>query len=202
RTEAPAREASYVEFVRRIEQRLKPLQTAFREKSLASPHRQGLPRDRYFVFDRAQDNRRALYREANIPRETALAELEQQYQKVVGAMTVSFRGQERTLAQMAPFYEETDRAVRQEAWELVAGRRLADRDTLDDLFDRMLTLRQEVAREADFPDFTAYAYRLRERFDYGVKEVESFRDAIESVVVPLARRLQEERRRALGVETL
>ena len=36
-------------------------------------------------------------------------------------MTVTFRGQERTLAQMAPFLEETDRAVRQEAWELVAG---------------------------------------------------------------------------------
>jgi oligoendopeptidase F len=201
-TDDPAREASYLEFVREIEPKLKPLQNAFRETYLDSAHRQGLPRDRYFVFDRAQANRRALYREANIPRETALAELEQQYQKVAGAMTVSFRGQERTLAQMAPFYEETDRAVRQEAWELVARRRLADRDTLDDLFDRMVALRQDVAREAGFDDFTAYAYRLRERFDYGVKEVASFRDAIESVVVPLARRLQEERRRTLGVEML
>ena len=88
-------------------------------------YRSGLPRDRYFVFDRALENRRALFREANIPRETELAELEQQYQKIIGAMTVTFRGQERTLAQMAPFLEETDRAVRQEAWELAADRRLA-----------------------------------------------------------------------------
>ena len=53
------------------------------------------------------------------PARPQLAELEQQYQKIIGAMTVTFRGQERTLAQMAPFLEETDRAVRQEAWELV-----------------------------------------------------------------------------------
>ena len=53
-------------------------------------------------------------------------------------MTVSYRDQERTLAQMAPFLEETDRAVRQEAWDLAAARRLADRETLDDLFDRMI----------------------------------------------------------------
>ena len=104
---------------------------------LAAPRR-SLPRDRYFVFDRALENRRSLFREANIPRETELAELEQQYQKIIGAMTVTFRGQERTLAQMAPFLEETDRAVRQEAWELSAARRLQDRETLDDLFDQMI----------------------------------------------------------------
>jgi len=201
-TDDPAREAAYLEFVREIEPRLKPLQNAIREKYLDSPHRAGLPRNRYLVFDRAQENRRALYREANIPRETALAELEQQYQKVVGAMTVQFQGQERTPAQMSPFLEETDRELRKTAWELVAKRRLADRDTLDELFDRMIALRGEVAHEAGFPDFTGYAYRLRERFDYGVKDAEAFQNAIEKVVVPLAKRLQEERRAALGVETL
>ena len=87
------------------------------------------------MFDRALENRRALYREANIARETRLAELEQQYQKTIGAMTVTFQGQERTLAQMAPFLEETDRSLRQSAWELSASRRLQDKDALDDLFD-------------------------------------------------------------------
>jgi oligoendopeptidase F len=201
-TDDPVREAAHLEFVREIEPRLKPLQNAIREKYLDSPQRAGLPRDRYLVFDRAQENRRALYREANIPRETALAELEQQYQKTIGAMTVSFQGQERTPAQMAPFLEETDRKLRQTAWELVAKRRLADRDALDDLFDKMVALRVEIAREAGFPDYVSYAYRLRERFDYGVEDVRAFQDAIARVVVPLARQIQQERLRALGVEAL
>src|SRR5204862_7584537 len=132
----------------------------------ASPSRKFLPADRYAVFNRALENRRALSREENIPRETQLAEREQQYQRKMGAMTVSFRGQERTLAQMAPFLEETDRSVRQQAWALAANRRLEDRQTLDDLFERMKHLRIEIAREAGFDSFVEYAFRHRARFDY------------------------------------
>src|SRR5262249_35211210 len=190
-TDDPEREAAYLAWVRDIEPRLKPLQNALRSKYLDSPHRQGLEKARYHVFDRAQENRRALFREANIPRETELAELEQQYQKLIGAMTVTFRGKEYTPAQMAPFLEETDRDLRQEAWELVAARRLQDRDRLDELFDRMRALRSEIAREVGFDSYTAFAYRQRERFDYGVEDAVKFHEAIEQVVVPLARDLQE-----------
>ncbi len=111
-TDDPEREAAYLAFVRDIEPKLKPIQNAIREPvpRLARTAR-SCPAIATCVFDRALENRRALFREANIPRETELAELEQQYQKIIGAMTVTFRGQERTLAQMAPFLEETDRAA-------------------------------------------------------------------------------------------
>ena len=201
-TDDKHREEAYLEYVREIEPKLKPIHDAIRRRYLDSPHRSGLPRDRYFVFDRALENRRALYREANIPRETALAELEQQYQKLIGAMTVNYRGQERTLAQMAPFLEETDRAVRKEAWELSAARRLQDREALDDLFDRMLVLRGEVAREAGFDNYVEYAFRNRERFDYGIEDAVKFQDSVERVVVPLMREIQDHHREMMGVESL
>ena len=201
-TDDPTREAAHLAWVRDVEPKLKPIHNELRAKYLDNPHRKSLPGDRYKVFDRALENRRALYREANIVRETELAELEQQYQKIIGAMTVEFRGKEYTPAQMAPFLEETDRAVRQEAWELVARRRLQDRERLDDLFDRMRDLRVEIAKEAGFTGYTDYAYRSRERFDYGVKEAEAFQSAIERIVVPLARRLHDERRKALRIDKL
>jgi oligoendopeptidase F len=201
-TDDSQREAAYLAYVRDIEPKLKPLQNAIRGRYLDAPARHELPQERYAVFDRALANRRALFREANIPRETQLAELEQQYQKIMGAMTVSFRGQERTLAQMAPFLEETDRSVRREAWELAAYRRLEDRQNLDDLFDRMKQLRIEVAREAGFANFVEFSFRHRERFDYGIADAIRFQEAVEKVVVPLARQIQEEHRRALAVPTL
>ncbi len=201
-TDDPEREAAYLAFVREIEPKLKPIQNEIRGRYLDAPARAQLSKDRYAVFDRALANRRELFREANIPRETQLAELEQQYQKLIGAMTVTFRGEERTLPQMAPFLEETDRAVRQEAWELSATRRLEDREKLDDLFDQMKALRIEVAREAGFSDFVEYAFRNRERFDYGPAETIRFHEAVEHVVVPLAKRIQKEQQQALGVETL
>src|SRR5262249_12830765 len=110
--------------------------------------------------------------------------------------------EEKTPAQMAPFLEETDRAVRQQSWELVAERRLVDRESLDQLFDRMVVLRGEVAREAGFGSLVGYAVRRRERFVYGVGEPLAFHHAVESAVMPLALRLQEDRRKALGVATL
>src|SRR5438105_12950265 len=71
-TDDPEREAAYLAFVRDIEPKLKPLQNEIRSKYLDAPARKDLPADRYHVFDRAQENRRSLYREANIPRETEL----------------------------------------------------------------------------------------------------------------------------------
>ena len=103
---------------------------------------------------------------------------------------------------MAPFLEETDRSLRQEAWELAAKRRLEDRDVLDDLFDRMKELRIAVAHEAGFANFVEYAFRNRERFDYGIEDSIRFHNAVEQVVVPLMRKIQEEHKSALGLETL
>ena len=171
-------------------------------KYLECPHRAMLPRDEYFVFDRAEENRRTLYREANIPRETELAELEQSYQKTIGAMTVRFRGEERTPAGMAPFLEETDRArgKRPGVSPPSAGSKIARRSTSSSI--RMLEVRGEVAREAGFEGFVPYAYRLRERFDYGPEDVERFHEAIEAAFVPLAKKLREERSIALGLDSL
>ncbi|MGO9601078.1 MAG: M3 family oligoendopeptidase [Isosphaeraceae bacterium] len=201
-TDDPEREAAYLSYIRDIEPKLKPLQNEVRNRYLDSPYRSELPSERYAVFNRALQNRRELYREANIPRETRLAELEQKYQKTVGAMTVNYQGQERTLAQMAPFLEETDRSVRQTTWELSAARRLQDRDALDDLFDQMLALRIEIAHEAGFDNYVDFAFRQRERFDYGVKEALEFHSVVERLVVPLSRRIQQEHREALGVPAL
>jgi oligoendopeptidase F len=201
-TDDPEREAAFLAFVRDIEPKLKPLEQAIRNRFLDAPSRKELPAERYAVFQRALENRRELFREANIPRETQLAELEQQYQKIMGAMTVNFHGEERTLARMAPLLEETDRTVRQEAWELSATRRLEDREVLDDLFDRMKLLRIEIAHEAGFDNFVEFAFKNRERFDYTIGDSIRFHEAVEKVVVPLSREIQERQRSMLGIDAL
>ena len=59
-----------------------------------------------------------LFRPQNVPLETEEEVLQQQYQKICGTMTVTYRETEYTLQQLAPFLLENDRAVRQEVWEL------------------------------------------------------------------------------------
>lgn len=202
KTDDPAREEAHLAFVRDIEPHLKPIAQNLRNKYLESPFRKELPAEQYRLMDRALENRKSLYREANIARETQVSELTQQYQKIVGAMTVPWRGSEKTPAQMAPVLEETDRAVRAEAWLIVALRRLQEKERFDDLFDALHKLRLEIGREAGFNSFTDYSYKNRERFDYGVPEALEFQNAVAEFVVPLAREIQNRRKSQLGIETL
>src|SRR6185503_20822936 len=89
-----------------------------------------------------------LFRPENVPLETEEAKLGQQYQKLSGALTVQFRGEEKTLTQMGRYLEEPDRALREEAWTLVANRRLGERDRFEENFDRLVKLREQIAKNA------------------------------------------------------
>src|SRR5205814_10087461 len=108
-------EKAYLHFVEQIEPQLKPRQFKLAELYLAHPLRAELPKERYEVFDRHIKVDVELFRPENVPLETEDNKLGQQYQKLAGALTVQFRGEERTLVQMGRYLEETDRSVRQEA---------------------------------------------------------------------------------------
>ena len=53
-----------------------------------------------------------------------------------------------------------------------------------------------------FPISSSLRSESRERFDYGPADTIRFHEAVEHVVVPLARQIQKEQQAALGVETL
>ena len=200
-TDDAERERAHLSFVREISPRWKQLTQRFNEAYLANPHRRALPAY-YGVFDRKVENHVALHREENLPLQVTEAELGQQYQKLRGAMTVMFRGQEYTLEQVSRFLQDPDRTVRQEVWVLTLARMRRDREALDALFDRLRDLRSRIARNAGFGSYRDYAFRARDRFDYGPEECLRFHDAVEACFVPLAGRVAEERRRLLGVPTL
>ena len=201
-TDSAEAETAYLHFVEQIEPQLKPRRFKLDKLYLAHPLRAQLPRPRYAVFDRDTELRVALYRPENVALETGEAKLGQQYQKLCGALTVQFRGEEKTLTQMAPYLEETDRALRQEAWELTTNRRLQEAEKFEDFFEQMLTLREQMARNAGFANYLEYAFKLRGRFDYTPADCVKFHDAIESEFMPAVRELEAERRRQLGLPAL
>jgi oligoendopeptidase F len=200
-TDDEAKEKAYLHIVEVVDPWLKPRQFALMQKLVASPFFAQLP-PLYDVFRRSVETQVKLYREENVARETAVAKLTQQYQKLSGAMTVHFDGQEQTLARMARVQEEPDRARREAAWKLVAERRLQDADKMEELYDQLLVLRNEIAHAAGFADFRAYTFASYERFDYTPEDCLRFHDAVEHHIVPLARELQEERKKKLGLDRL
>ena len=195
-------EKAYLHFVEQIQPQIKPRDFKLAQLFVAHPLRHQLPRSRYEVFDRLTALQVELFRAENIPLETEEAKLGQQYQKLSGSLTVQFRGEEKTLVQMARYQEEPDRELRQETWELVANRRLAESGKFEDLFDELLKLREQIARNAGFRNYVDYAFRSRRRFDYSPEDCLKFHDAIENEVVPVLRELQTERRAQLRLPAL
>jgi oligoendopeptidase F len=201
-TDNPEAEKAYLHFVEVIEPQLKPRQFNLAKLYLQHPLRAQLPKSRYEVFDRDTAVRVELYRDENVALETEESKIGTEYQKRTGAQTVQFRGEERTLPQMGRFQEEPDRSTREEAWRLVADRRVADAAVFDEQMDGLIRLRAKIARNAGFANYRDFAFRQRGRFDYTPADCERFHDSIEAEVMPLLRELQADRRQRLEVDSL
>jgi oligoendopeptidase F len=195
-------EKAYLHFVEEVEPRIKPRQFALTRAFADHPAAAKLPEHRYDVLRRDLKTQADLFRPENVPLETKEARLGQQYQKLTGSLTVKFHGEEKTLVQMGRYLEEPDRALRQQAWELVAARRLREREQFEDLFDKLLGLREQIANRAGFANYRDYAFRKLCRFDYAPSDCLAFHDAVEAEVLPLLRRLQQERRNHLQIDRL
>jgi oligoendopeptidase F len=201
-TESKEAEAAYLHFVEKLEPELKPRRFEQAKIYLAHPLRTQLPKARYEVFDRDQALLVELYRDENVPLETEDAKLGNEFNKLSGSLTVNFRGEEKTLTQMGRLQEDPDRALREEAWKLVADRRLAEADKFDELMDGLVKLRHRMALNAGFANYRDYAFRMRGRFDYTPADCERFHDAIAAEVMPVQRELQRRRREQLAVPAL
>jgi oligoendopeptidase F len=101
-----------------------------------------------------------------------------------------------------PFMESPDRAVREEAWRKSLQPYIDHRDEFAGIFDRMLDLRQQLARNAGFENYRDYMFAELHRFDYSPDDCLAFHRGVENTFIPLITRLREDRRRMLGVETL
>ncbi|MBK8134304.1 MAG: M3 family oligoendopeptidase [Chloroflexi bacterium] len=143
-----------------------------------------------------------IFREANLPLQTEESKLSLEYSKIIGAQTVEWEGKEVTLTQLAPVQQDPNRATRERAWKLTMERRLADRAPLNELWGKFLDLRDEQARNAGLPSYTEYRYQQLHRFDYSPVQAQMFRDAIETVVVPAAKRIYERQSTSLGLESI
>jgi len=201
-TDDPIREASYQKFVEDIEPRAKSLSQALEKAYLENAFRKRLQSQRFAVMDRKIENNVVLFREKNVPLETQDSLLGQDYHKIMGAMTVSAGAVELTLDQASKYLEEPDRAVRERVWRQIVARRLQDKETLEEIFDRFVALRTEMAANADFPNYRDYMFRRLERFDYTPEDCFRFHDGVERAVVPVFRNILLRRQKLLKLDRL
>lgn len=190
--------AAAEKFITEIYPQVMIAQQALKQKLVAS----GYDAPEQAVMLRSFRNEIEIYRDENVPLIAQVNQLGLEYQQIMGAMTVIFDGQERTIQQLRPYQLKTDRAVREDAWRAGRERQMQDREKLHDLFDRMLALRHQIATNAGFANYRDYMFRSMGRFDYTPDDCKAFHAAIEEVIVPAAQKRLERRRQQMGLPAL
>ncbi len=194
---------SYQFFVTEIQPNLAPYEDSLNRKMLSQPWCSDLEKDAaYPIYFRSARIAQELYREENIPLETELNSLSQEYGGITGQQMITYNGKELTMPQAANFLKDTNETVRQEVFTLIAERRAQDREKLDELFNKLVQLRHQIALNADCSDYRDYKFKALGRFDYSIEDCLQFHDAVAEHIVPLVRQLQQKQAKELGKEKL
>lgn len=135
----------------------------------------------------------------DLQRENKLAT---EYGVLIASAKISFEGEERTLAQLAPFAMSTDRDMRRRASEAKYQFLAENERELDRIFDDLVQVRTKIAKKLGFAGFIELGYARMLRTDYNEEMVAVFRNQVLEHIVPVATKLKERQRERIGVERL
>jgi oligoendopeptidase F len=196
-------EKRYVDFVNLIQPHIAPFEDKINQKIHQSPYKSALEKEKsYFIYFRSIANSIQLYREENVPLFAEIQTLSQKYGSITGSMSVEIDGKVLTLQQASNILKEPNRERRQMAYEKIQAVRFDKVDELNGLFNELIQLRHQVAKNSGFNDFRDYMHQAMGRFDYSVQDCFDFHAAIEQQVVPLLKKIESERKNTLGYESL
>ena len=194
---------AYQFFVTEIQPNLAPYDDLLNKKMMDSPFISDLEKDEaYHIYFRGVKTALELFNEKNIPLETELNTLSQQYGAIIGKQNITYNGEMLTMPQAAVLLKNPDESIRKEVYETIVNRRAEDTTELDELFHKLVKLRHEVAQNAGCSDFREYKFKALGRFDYTIDDCLNFHDAIEKLIVPLVKTIQEEKAKKLKREKL
>ncbi|MFM9280303.1 M3 family oligoendopeptidase [Paenibacillus jiagnxiensis] len=125
-----------------------------------------------------------------------------EYMALIASAKIPFEGEERTLPQLTPFLQSTDRDVRRRAAEAQSGFLAGNEDEFDRIYDELVKVRTRMARKLGYANFVELGYARMNRTDYDAAMVANFRNQVAEHIVPAASRLKERQRQRIGVEKL
>ena len=201
-TDDKSRAEALKRFTEVVEPAVWPLEIEIDRKILDARTRFPAADDRYAVYIRRATTDVEIFRTENVDLAKQDDLIGQDYFALCGKMTFEHDGEEYPLPEATKFIKDPDRSLREKIWRAVAGRYLRDREAFEEIFDQLVKLRHTIAKNADFPDYLAYTFEAKHRYDYTPADCEAFHDAVESCIVPAANEIYERRRDALGLDTL
>lgn len=188
-------------WITEISPKVAPFSHQLNLKVANSPFVEQLDKEKYRIYLRGLHKSIEIFREENIPLFTKMESMQQEYGAIAAKMTVEIEGQQVTMQKAAQQLKDTDRNKRQEVYHKMSQRRAQDVKRLDDLFDALIAIRQEIAKNAGFDNFRDYKFAALGRFDYTPSDCFDFHRAIQDEIVPLVESFDRERKEQLQLDS-
>lgn len=201
-TDDELKQQAYLDLEQQVMPRVKVLADALDKCFLRSPGLDQLDADRYGVLIRRRRTQSAIFRPENTELQKQEAELQTKQQALLGSITVEFEGKTHTLQQMAPWFESQDRAVRERAYRASLAARQKVWGELEDIFDQLVALRQQMAKNAGFESYAPFRFLELGRFDYTAETCFDLHRGVERCVAPAVFELDRARVHRLGIDSL
>ena len=127
-------------------------------------------------------------------------DLVQEYNNLIARAQVEFNDGPYTLSQLNPFKTDADDSMRLRAWTAEGKWYKANQEKLDEIYDRLVHLRDEMGRKLGYDGFTQLGYYRMGRNCYTKTDVEKFRESVVKYLVPVADSIYREQAKRLGKE--
>ncbi|QNL22783.1 M3 family oligoendopeptidase [Hyphobacterium sp. CCMP332] len=185
-----------------IEPRVSPVINDLNKKIVESPFLNDIDIQGFEVMIRGLKTQIELFREENVSLFSKIQGLQSKYGEITGALFIEHEGQELTLPQASNYLMSNDRKVREDVFYKISEARASVEKELDDLFNEMLPIRQQIAENAGFKNFRDYIFKAKGRFDYSAADCKTFHNSVKKEVVPLLDELAKNRKERLAIDQL
>ena len=180
--------------------KMQAVSKAWTEATLESPFRPQLE-EKYgkVTFINAEMAAKAFSPElvAEMQQENALRT---RYSKLIASAQIPFDGKTCTISQMEPHKLSTDDDLRRAAWKAEGKWFKANGKELDAIYDELVALRHGMALKLGHKSYTPLGYDRMQRNCYTEQDVEQFRIAVQTYVVPLCKRIYMNQAQRMGFE--
>jgi len=123
-----------------------------------------------------------------------------EYSKLMAGMEFEFRGEKMPRPVLVGFFQSEDRDTRREAYESMGRTLEQHKAELDDIYDRMVHVRDRMAKKMGYKNFIELGYARMGRICYDQEKVEIFRQNILEDIVPVVAKIRTENAKRLGIE--
>lgn len=128
-------------------------------------------------------------------------ELKKEYRKVINKKC-TFKGQEYNLSYVTSFFSSPSRQERKQAHDAYNDFFLENQKELDNIFYKMIKVRNEIAHKLGFKNYSDLSLLLLRRFGYTYENIKAFRNNIKRYILPITKKITDIQKGELGLEKL